>query len=146
MRRDTHSPARSADGAIQDVRALELVRNLARRLVRTTKLKTRRAPDDLHPGAARQTLDNLLRYPVREELHLPIIRQVVEVQHSEKRLAPLGWRRDDGRPNGRARKCLGLLRQLVQLEGAQRDHGLCQRSPVRAALLRRPQAPTPAAA
>src|SRR5260370_18527985 len=101
MRRDTHSPARSADGAIQDVRALELVRNLARRFVRTTKLKTRRAPDDLHPGAARQTLDNLLRYPVREELHLPIIPQVVDGQHADKRLAPLACRPDHRRPTPR---------------------------------------------
>jgi len=132
MRRETHPPARTADGTIQDVRALELVRNLARRLVRATKLKTGRAPDDLHSGSAGQTLDDLLRYPVREELHLPIIRQVVEGQHGEKRLAALGGRRDDGRPNCTERECLDLLRHLVELQDPPRDETLGQRSSDRA--------------
>ena len=39
---------RPPDGAVQDVRAVQLLRHVARSLVRTTRMEARRAPDHFH--------------------------------------------------------------------------------------------------
>ena len=91
MRADAHAPARAADGAVEDVRALQALRRFG--LALAAKLKARRAADHLQLRAARQPLDDLLAHAVREELHLGIVRQIVEGQHGEQRLGGSGLRR-----------------------------------------------------
>jgi hypothetical protein len=76
---------------------------------------------------------------VGEELHLPIIRQVVERQDGEKRLAARGWRRDDARPNGSEPEGFDLLGHLVELQVSPGDQSLGQRPSDRAAHVRRYQ-------
>jgi hypothetical protein len=91
MRADANAPRGTADGAVEDMRAIEALRRFG--LTLTAKLEARRAADHFELRPARQALDDFLADAIRKELHLGIAGEIVESEHSEHCLGGHSLRR-----------------------------------------------------
>jgi hypothetical protein len=83
VRADAHVPSLAPYRTVEHVAAVQSLRSLG--FAFAAELKARGPADHSQTGAASQTLNDVLADAVGEELHLDVVREIVEGEHGDHR-------------------------------------------------------------